>query len=476
MAKIEEFYEDDYGNEKPVDAEMQAAVDQLHLNDTRKVSYQDAPGGAAAFEDFAAKHRIPGSSITQVVAKQWLDLYTLMYQQMHQPDHSLMSSPASASVRGPEEPSQHSSAGVSDDLPDDPMDLPMDAEGALDDVPDLNENDDYEDGYKAGNESEPAPQESNSEPTAEDNDNSEAPDENDDQESDQLGAMRISPHLPGTGPTMFSAPRPTPIKQRPQNDINTVSDDNLSATSESDRLSMVKSRELVNDSARKVKVDVDGIMHDIDSQRLVSGQVEITARLNGMRSNRPEVGTAYVDFVRAYFESILGHPQARSIIEKASAGDLLTGFIMFQLAVMTSISKRDYQKWCTAALTERVTNSNYNKLRDAKSLANVALDTSLSWSARFYALLLIQEPWKMNGSTNDSYALEEIRQNTLTNEALIVSMLNLQSPDNGHWNEDLIGDNVKALRNRVNNLQHDLTAPYKTFNRTKNIHRKLRQS
>lgn len=75
MTEILDYYEDEFGEEIPIDALVLKMLIRFKYNDTNFVSYENTPNGSKAFEKWAVKYHIPGNKRTMTVEKRFLDLY-----------------------------------------------------------------------------------------------------------------------------------------------------------------------------------------------------------------------------------------------------------------------------------------------------------------------------------------------------------------------------------------------------------------
>lgn len=475
MSKIQQFYEDEFGTEIPVNKDVVLMMKENNFTDTTMVSYEDVIGGTHDFEQFAVKYHIPGNDLVHKVERRYLQAYELYYRSLHHIQSGSQSKSQDSIPIQPtisSKPLEQTQTKITSQKP---MIKSQPTDG--DDVDDILDAID----------SNPIPPKS-------------AP------ESPQISAQVIPQDAQVTKSMrqeeVFDAVDDyfgdnTGADDEAKSAIDNSSEKSSNVLTKSQTVQQIKSdkdkddkidnvisngivedfdNDLVEDSANNLRLSLNALLYDLPDnleQPIIDNTVMVTAKLNhDSHLMRPEIEHGYLDLLRAYWVAILPGKNIRSLIQRCGAGVLLQGFIIYNLALNGFVYKHDYQKWCIAQIIDGISNSNRKPYEEATSLANLAMDSRVKYPSRFYALLLMLKPWKARQEQSQNYVIENLNKNVLLNQALLGSILSLQSPESAKWNDDLIGDNVKRLRDVINNLSADLTAPYKTMDRTKNSRRK----
>lgn len=475
MSKIQQFYEDEFGNEIPVNKDVVLMMKENNFTDKSKVSYENVIGGKDGFEQFAVKYHIPGDDLIHNVEHRYLQAYELYYRSLHHIQSGSQSKSQDSTPIQPTispKPSEQTQTKI-------PVQKPMIKSQPTD-------GDDIDDILDAID-SNPIPLKSTSEspqisaqtiPQDVQVPKSVTQEEVFDAVDDYFGDSSGTDNGPksaidASSEELSSMSVESQTKQQPKSDKD---EDNKIDNVISNGTVEDFDDNLVEDSANNLRLSLNDLLYDLPDnleQPIIDNTVTVTAKLNhDSHLMRPEIEHGYLNLLRAYWVAVLPGKNIRRLIQRCGAGVLLQGFIIYNLALNGFVYKHDYQKWCIAQIIDGINNSNRKPYEEATSLANLAMDLRVKYPSRFYALLLMLKPWKARQEQSQNYVVENLNRNVLLNQALLGSILNLQSPENANWNDDLIGDNVKRLRDVINNLSMDLTAPYKTMDRTKNSRRK----
>lgn len=83
-AWISDRYYDALGDHQGIDERITKFLDQLGLQDeTKMVSFRNAPGGAESFERWAMEYRIPGNHMSKQTEARYLKLYQKVWEHQH---------------------------------------------------------------------------------------------------------------------------------------------------------------------------------------------------------------------------------------------------------------------------------------------------------------------------------------------------------------------------------------------------------
>lgn len=83
-AWISDRYYDALGDHQGIDERITKFLDQLGLQDeTKMVSFRNAPGGAESFERWATEYRIPGNHMSKQTEARYLKLYEKVWEHQH---------------------------------------------------------------------------------------------------------------------------------------------------------------------------------------------------------------------------------------------------------------------------------------------------------------------------------------------------------------------------------------------------------
>lgn len=488
MSKIQQFYEDEFGTEIPVNKDVVLMMKENNFTDTTMASYEDVIGGTHDFEQFAVKYHIPGNDLIHKVERRYLQAYELYYRSLHHiqsgsQSKSQDSTPIQSTISSkPSEQIQTKITAQKQMIKSQPTN-----DNDVDDILDAINDSDVVPPKSAPESSQTSSQTiSQDEQVSKPMSQEEVFDAVDDYFGNSTGANNEEKSAIGDSSKKSSnalTESQTTSKEKIQSTFDTTAS-SKSDKDEDDKIDNVISNgtvedfddNLVEDSANNLRLNLNDLLYDLPDnleQPIIDNTVTVTAKLNhDSHLMRPEIEHGYLDLLRAYWVAILPGKNIRRLIQRCGAGVLLQGFIIYNLALNGFVYKHDYQKWCIAQIIDGINNSNRKPYEEATSLANLAMDSRVKYPSRFYALLLMLKPWKARQEQSQNYVIENLSRNVLLNQALLGSILNLQSPESDKWNDDLIGDNVKRLRDVINNLSMDLTAPYKTMDRTKNSRRK----
>lgn len=475
MSKIQQFYEDEFGNEIPVNKDVVLMMQENNFTDKTKVSYENVIGGKEGFEQFAVKYHIPGDDLIHNVEHRYLQAYELYYRSLHHMQTSLQPKSQNSTLTQPTTSPKSSEQTQTSTAVQKPMtkSQPTDGDDA-DDI--LDAIDSNPTPPKSAPESTQASSQTiqQNSPVSKSMSQEEVFDAVDDYFGDSTGADDEEKSAIGDS-SEKSANTLAESQAVQQTKFDKDKDDKIDNVISNGTVEDFDD-DLVEDSANNLRLNLNELLYDLPDnleQPIIDNTVTVTAKLNhDSHLMRPEIEHGYLKLLRAYWIAVLPGKNIRRLIQRCGAGVLLQGFIIYNLALNGFVYKHDYQKWCIAQIIDGISSSNRKPYEEATSLANLAMDSRVKYPSRFYALLLMLKPWKARQEQSQNYVIENLNRNVLLNQALLGSILNLQSPENANWNDDLIGDNVKRLRDVINNLSMDLTAPYKTMDRTKNSRRK----
>lgn len=83
-AWISDRYYDALGDHQGIDERITKFLDQLGLQDeTKMVSFRNAPGGAESFERWAMEYRVPGNHMSKQTEARYLKLYEKVWEHQH---------------------------------------------------------------------------------------------------------------------------------------------------------------------------------------------------------------------------------------------------------------------------------------------------------------------------------------------------------------------------------------------------------
>ena len=475
MSKIQQFYEDEFGTEIPVNKDVVLMMKENNFTDTTMISYEDVIGGAQDFEQFAVKYHIPGNDLVHKVEHRYLQAYELYYRSVHHIQPSLQSKQQqSTQTPASTQPTNSSKSSVQKSVRQSQSTSVSKTAADADDI--LDAIDSNSAPLKSTSES----RQSSSQPAPQDETVSSSMSQEAvfDEVDDYFGGNVNDDNGPKSAiddSSKESSNMSAELQTIQQTQFNKDNDDKIDSVISNGTVEEFD-EDIVEDSANNLRLNLNELLYDLADnleQPIIDNTVTVTAKLkHDSHLMRPEIEHGYLDLLRAYWVSVLPGKNIRRLIQRCGAGVLLQGFVIYNLALNGFVYKRDYQKWCIAQIVDGVSNSNRKLYEEATSLANLAMDSRIKYPSRFYALLLMLKPWKVRQEQSQNYVIENLNKNVLLNQALLGSILNLQSPESAKWNDDLIGDNVKRLRDVINNLSADLTAPYKTMDRTKNSRRK----